>query len=58
MRIDFSWSSLETERQGPVSPWYIQKTDRIFKRANDRGLKIVAVLWWHALLGIRRARSR
>lgn len=45
VRIDISWSSLETDAKGAWSPWYVQKADRIFQRANERGLKIVAVLW-------------
>lgn len=45
VRIDISWSSLETDGKGQWSPWYVEKADRIFQRANDRGLKVVAVLW-------------
>lgn len=45
VRIDISWSSLETEGKGRYSPWYVDKADAIFRRANERGLKIVAVLW-------------
>ena len=45
VRIDISWSSLETDGKGQWSPWYVEKADSIFRRANERGLKIVAVLW-------------
>lgn len=45
VRIDISWSSLETTTKGRYSSWYVEKADRIFQRAHDRGLKIVAVLW-------------
>ena len=45
VRIDISWSSLETDGKGQYSPWFVQKADRIFKHANDRGMKIVGVLW-------------
>ena len=38
VRIDISWSSLETDGKGRWSPWYVQKPDRLFQRANDRGL--------------------
>ena len=45
VRIDISWSSLETEGKGRYSPWYVKKADHIFERAQARGLKIIAVLW-------------
>src|SRR4051812_23808682 len=45
VRIDVSWSSMETDGKGNYSPWYLEKADRIFKHANDRGLKVVAVFW-------------
>jgi hypothetical protein len=45
VRIDVSWSSLETDGKGQWSPWYVDKADHIFQRANERGLKVVAVLW-------------
>jgi hypothetical protein len=45
VRIDISWSSLETDGKGQYSPWYVQKADHVFQHAQDRGLKIVAVMW-------------
>lgn len=45
VRIDISWSSLETEGKGKFSPWYVEKADRIFQHAADRNLKVIAVLW-------------
>ena len=45
VRIDISWSSLETDGKGEYSPWYVEKADRIFQHAAERNLKVVAVLW-------------
>lgn len=45
VRIDISWSSLETDGKGDYSPWYVEKADRIFQHAADRNLKVIAVLW-------------
>lgn len=45
VRIDISWSSLETDGKGQYSPWYVEKADRIFQHAAERNLKVIAVLW-------------
>jgi len=45
VRIDISWSSLETDGKGEYSPWYVEKADRIFQHAAARNLKVIAMLW-------------
>ncbi len=45
VRIDLSWSSLETAGKGRHSDWYVAKADTFFEHARDRGIKVVATLW-------------
>jgi polysaccharide biosynthesis protein PslG len=45
IRLDISWSSLETDAKGGYSPWYVQKTDAILAKARSLNLKVVALLW-------------
>lgn len=45
VRIDLSWSSLETEGQGRFSDWYVTKADTFFEHAQARGLQVIATLW-------------
>ena len=45
VRVDVGWSSLETDRKGEVSRWYIQKLDRFVNGAHARGMKVIATLW-------------
>ncbi|HEX8065101.1 MAG TPA: cellulase family glycosylhydrolase [Thermoleophilaceae bacterium] len=45
VRIDLSWSSLETDRKGQYSQWFIDKTDSVIQDARARGLNVIANLW-------------
>jgi hypothetical protein len=45
VRIDLSWSSLETEGKGEYSDWYVKKFDRFLAEARERGIAVVANLW-------------
>lgn len=45
VRMDLSWSSLETEGKGEFSDWYVTKADTFFEHAQDRGLAVIATLW-------------
>ncbi len=45
VRIDISWSSLETDGKGQYTPSYVARADRVFQHAADLKLKVVAVLW-------------
>ncbi|MEA2405686.1 MAG: polysaccharide biosynthesis protein PslG [Thermoleophilaceae bacterium] len=45
IRLDLSWSSMETDGKGQYASWYIQKTDAVIQAAQDRGIKVVATLW-------------
>lgn len=45
VRIDISWSSLETAGKGRYSDSYVAKADTFFDHAKDRGIKVVATLW-------------
>jgi polysaccharide biosynthesis protein PslG len=45
LRLDISWSSLETEGKGRFSPWYVQKTDHFLEEASERNLKVIVSFW-------------
>ena len=45
IRVDLSWSSLETGGKGQYSKWFIEKTDSVIADARARGLKVIANLW-------------
>jgi hypothetical protein len=45
VRVDLSWSSLETAGKGRYSDGYVAKADTFFDHAKDRGFKIIATLW-------------
>jgi polysaccharide biosynthesis protein PslG len=44
VRVDVSWSSLETGGRGELSPWYVRKLDRFVAGASARGLKVLTTL--------------
>jgi len=44
VRVDVSWSSLETGGRGRFSPWYVKKLDRFIEGAHRRGLKVLTTL--------------
>ena len=45
IRVDLSWSSLETKGKGQYSEWFIEKTDSVIADARARGLNVIANLW-------------
>src|SRR5437868_6395116 len=45
VRIDLSWTSLETAGKGQYSQWYVDKTDEFLQHAKDKGIKVIATLW-------------
>lgn len=45
IRVDLSWSSLETGGKGQYSKWFIEKTDSVIADARARGLNVIANLW-------------
>jgi len=45
VRVDVSWSSLETEGPGRRSAWYERKLKRFFAAAAQRKIKVIAMLW-------------
>jgi hypothetical protein len=45
VRMDLSWSSLETAGKGRHSDWYVAKADTFFEHAQDRGIKVIATFW-------------
>jgi polysaccharide biosynthesis protein PslG len=45
VRIDLSWSSLETAGKGRESRWYVNRADHFLQEAQRQGLKVVATLW-------------
>ena len=44
VRVDVSWSSLETAGPGRRSSWYVERLDRFVNGASRRGLKVLATL--------------
>ena len=45
VRMDLSWSSLETEGKGQFSDGYVTKADTFLDHAQARGLEVIATLW-------------
>ena len=45
IRVDLSWSSLETKGKGQYSQWFIDKTDSVIADARARGLNVIANFW-------------
>lgn len=45
VRIDLSWSSLETKGKGNFSSGYVARADTFFQHAAVRGLKVIATFW-------------
>lgn len=45
VRVDLSWSSLETAGKGRYSEGYVAKADTFFEHAQKRGVKVIATLW-------------
>lgn len=45
VRVDVTWSSLETAGKNQLSQWYVQRLDRFMAGARRRGLKVIATLW-------------
>jgi hypothetical protein len=45
IRLDLSWSSIETSGKGQYANWYLQKTDAVLAAAEARHIKVVATLW-------------
>jgi hypothetical protein len=44
VRIDLTWTSLETWVKGEYSQWYLDKADAFLQHAKDRGIAVVATL--------------
>ena len=44
VRVDVSWSSLETGGRGELSSWYVEKLDRFMSVASRQRLKVLATL--------------
>lgn len=45
VRVDLSWSSLETNGKGQYSDWYTKKFDAFLERAEARDIEVIATLW-------------
>jgi hypothetical protein len=45
VRVDLSWSSLETDGKGQINDWYIKRVDTFMEHARARGLKVLATFW-------------
>jgi polysaccharide biosynthesis protein PslG len=45
VRVDLSWSSLETEGKGRFSGWYVDKFEAFLKKAESRRIAVIATLW-------------
>jgi len=45
VRIDMGWASLEP-RRGDMAGWYVKRMDFLVDAARERGLSVLATLWW------------
>jgi hypothetical protein len=45
VRVDLSWSSLETDGDGAYSKWYVDKFDAFLDKAQSRKIRVIATLW-------------
>jgi exo-beta-1,3-glucanase (GH17 family) len=45
LRVDVGWSTLETAK-GHYDATYLAKLDALTAQARERGIKIIATLWW------------
>ena len=45
VRVDLTWSSLETEGRGAYSQWYVDKFEAFLREAEARHIRVVATLW-------------
>jgi len=45
VRVDLGWGSLEHERNGEYSGWYLAKIDHVVNQAEARGIKVLFTFW-------------
>ena len=45
VRIDIGWSSLQESARGQFSPWYVSLADKCVGMANERGIKVLGMLF-------------
>jgi polysaccharide biosynthesis protein PslG len=45
VRLDVSWSSLESARKGRLTAGYVRKADAVFAAARAHDLKVILTLW-------------
>lgn len=45
VRVDLGWSSLEPDRKGDMSDWYLSKIDSVVSKADARGVKVLFTVW-------------
>jgi polysaccharide biosynthesis protein PslG len=45
VRVDLTWSSLETEGKGRFSDWYVKKFEAFLDKAQARRISVIATLW-------------
>ena len=45
VRLDISWSSLETDGKGQISQWYVNRFESFLKGAEARGIRVIGTLW-------------
>src|SRR4051812_9103068 len=45
VRVDLTWSTLETEGKGSYSKWYVDKFEAFLREAEARHIKVIATLW-------------
>jgi hypothetical protein len=45
VRIDMGWATLEP-RRGDRAQWYVDRMDFLVDAARERGLRVLATLWW------------
>ena len=45
VRIDIGWSSLQEVGPNSYSDWYVDQADFVIDAANERGIKVLGMLW-------------
>ena len=45
VRIDIGWSSLQEVGPESYSDWYVDQADFVIDAANERGIKVLGMLW-------------
>lgn len=45
VRVDVGWASIEPDRKGQYSEWYLRRLDAVVDKAHARGIKLLLTFW-------------